>query len=197
MVRVWGYFLMPILGVIASSKLTASGSYDFIASGTGGGTSITFSSIPQTYTHLEVRYSLRNGSNGANGTSIVKMILNGVNTSNNYSRQLLYGSQSTVAQNGLTNYEYADAGVYFGSAAETNAYTTGVINISDYTSTTRLKSWNSRSAGVQTVQESQVWISSGSFYGSTAAITSIALATGDSSTWNSNSFAALYGIKGA
>jgi N-methylhydantoinase A/oxoprolinase/acetone carboxylase beta subunit len=46
---------MPILGIIASSKLSAVGDFESIATVTVGGTSITFSSIPSTYTHLQIR----------------------------------------------------------------------------------------------------------------------------------------------
>lgn len=47
---------MPILGTVASSKLKVTGVFDSIATATPtSGTFVTFSSIPQTYDHLQLR----------------------------------------------------------------------------------------------------------------------------------------------
>ena len=51
---------MPILGIIASQDYNrVTNSYESIATvtvGSGGSSSLTFSSIPATYTHLQIRY---------------------------------------------------------------------------------------------------------------------------------------------
>jgi hypothetical protein len=47
-----------ILGIIASSKLSAVGDYESIATvtvGSGGAANVEFTSIPATYTHLQLR----------------------------------------------------------------------------------------------------------------------------------------------
>ena len=52
---------MPILGLLASAisgnLFAPSGAYDSIAtaSGTGSSATISFTSIPSTYTHLQIR----------------------------------------------------------------------------------------------------------------------------------------------
>jgi hypothetical protein len=59
---------MPILGIIASSKLTVSNSYESIATttvGSGGSATVTFSSIPATYKHLQVRTLIRSAGSDA------------------------------------------------------------------------------------------------------------------------------------
>jgi hypothetical protein len=61
---------MPILGIIASSKLTAAvGDFESIATvtvGGGGAATVEFTSIPATYTHLQLRYIAQKTSNGSN-----------------------------------------------------------------------------------------------------------------------------------
>ena len=49
---------MPILGILASSYPAVSTSYESIATvtvGSGGAANVEFTSIPGTYTHLQIR----------------------------------------------------------------------------------------------------------------------------------------------
>jgi hypothetical protein len=49
---------VSILGIIASSRLAAVGDYESIATvsvGGGGAADVEFTSIPGTYTHLQIR----------------------------------------------------------------------------------------------------------------------------------------------
>jgi hypothetical protein len=62
---------MPILGIIASSRLAAvPPSYESIETVTVGqaarATDMTFTSIPATYTHLQIRYMCLPSSGGCN-----------------------------------------------------------------------------------------------------------------------------------
>ena len=91
---------------MVGNTLIYPGSYDSIATttvGAGGTTSITFSSIPQTYTHLQLRMlTIGNGSNTASGF----MALNCDSTSTNYYTHYLYGNGATAAAGAnQTNYE--------------------------------------------------------------------------------------------
>ncbi len=59
---------MPILGTIASSFLTSLSDYDSIASvlvGAGGQSAVEFTSIPNTYKHLQIRGIARQTTNAA------------------------------------------------------------------------------------------------------------------------------------
>jgi hypothetical protein len=58
---------MPILGILASSTQVAAGDFDSIATvvvGAGGASSITFSSIPADYQHLQIRSFHKMGAGG-------------------------------------------------------------------------------------------------------------------------------------
>ena len=66
--------MAPILGIWASqnySRYSITGSYESIATvtvGSGGSSYIEFTSIPGTYTHLQIRGILRNtGSSSSQG----------------------------------------------------------------------------------------------------------------------------------
>ena len=73
---------MPILGIIASSRLTAApNSYESIYTtnvGSGGVADVTFNSIPATYTHLQIRYIARGTSDSetTNGGIFIKLNFN-------------------------------------------------------------------------------------------------------------------------
>ena len=70
---------MPILGILASSitggLVTDAGAMFPIRSyvvPSGGAASVTFDSIPSTYTHLQIRYIVqqKTGAGGANGIDV-------------------------------------------------------------------------------------------------------------------------------
>ncbi len=85
---------MPILGIIASSKFGDVGDYESIATvsvGSGGSSSISFTSIPATYTHLQVRGIVR--SNRADTGDDIKINFNGVTTTS-YSSHIVGGNGS-------------------------------------------------------------------------------------------------------
>ena len=85
--------MTPLLGIWASSykQYNLPKSYDSIATttvGAGGASSVTFSSIPQTYTHLQLRYF---GGNNANPGGSGFVSFNGDTTDANYYDHVLYG----------------------------------------------------------------------------------------------------------
>jgi hypothetical protein len=188
--------MTPILGILASQisgKLNTS-SYESIATvtvGSGGSSSISFSSIPSTFKHLQIRWLGRTtGSGGAQDD--FNILFNGGSSSNsNYHR--IYGNGSSTGAN------YYD-GVYAGvanTAAETasaNIFGVGVIDILDYTNTNKNKV--SRSFGGNEQNGSgTVWLYS-NLSRSTAAITSISLTPVYGTGFVQYSSFALYGIKG-
>ena len=86
----------PILGIIASSMLGVTSSYESIATttvGALGASSVTFSSIPSTYKHLQLRWIAR--SNRVAAQDFVDIRLNS-DTGANYSAHLLYGDGSAA-----------------------------------------------------------------------------------------------------
>jgi hypothetical protein len=164
------------------------------ATGTGSSASITFSSIPSTYKHLQVRFIGR--STNANLASSV--IVNGSTTG--YSRHWLYGSLGTVGQGGtasLTSFSFLDT--ITGSNSTAGMMGTGILDIHDYASTTKNKTFRFF-GGYDTNGGSDAEVISlqSALWANTSAITSITFRTdGASSNWTTNSTFALYGIKGA
>jgi hypothetical protein len=180
---------MPILGITSSgitrSKISTN-SYESIQTvtvGSGGQNNIEFTSIPDTYTHLQIRYVAR-ASTGDTGNSIAFGTRFNSDTGNNYSYHRMYAAGTT---GGVT--PSADGGdgseMYFagwaGSGTASNTFGVGVIDILDYANTNKYKtirgiggcSGESGSGGFtqwgsghwrNTNKISSIQISGGSFY---------------------------------
>jgi hypothetical protein len=186
---------MPILGTIASQvpgKISV-GAFESIATATPSGTSVTFSSIPQTFTHLQVRAISRTTRNDASVDGMY-MRFNG-DANGNYSYHWVQGNGSSASVVSGTNTTVITA-AFNGADAQTtaNVFSNSVWDVLDYTNTNKYKTTKSVFAynadgGVGTVS-----LGSGNWR-NTAAITSIPLfAEGN---FVANSHFGLYGIKGA
>jgi len=164
-------------------------SFESIATVTAtSGTSVTLSSIPSTYQHLQIRWqAARNGS--SNGQ--LNMRING-DTGANYAYHAVYGDGATVtALGGASDTRIQYLGFVRGSSFDYKAR--GVIDLHDYASTTKNKTVRNF-AGVDTNGAGTMWLTSG-LWMNTAAVTSITFdLLGD--TFNTTEFS-LYGIKGA
>jgi hypothetical protein len=154
------------------------------ATGTGASPTITFSSIPQTYKHLELRYVEKN-----DGTTGGFLRLNGI-TSSSYARHTLEASGSTPGSGSGT----PTSSIFqrFAPSTTVNAFAAGIISILDYSSTT--KNTTIRVFAGERGTNSQIALDSG-LLNNTAAITSITL-TANSSGYETGSRFSLYGIKG-
>jgi len=180
---------MPILGILASSTVTAAGDYESIATATftGSALSITFSSIPSTYAHLQIRGFART----AGGNDQIDLRFNG-DTGNNYSFHGLSGDGATTSAEG-----YASQNRIYNvnsPVSNTDVYCVSVIDILDYANTNKnttvrvLQGRDINGGGV-------LQFNSGGWY-NTAAVTSITLAARVYNPTNISTFA-LYGIKSA
>ena len=175
---------MPILGVIDSGKSghLVTNSYSSIATqtvGSGGASSITFSSIPSTYTHLQIK------AFGVTGTNFgVTAQVNG-DTGTNYTVHYLRGDGSSATANAGANFNIMYAGVVYSSGPGVM-----VMDILDYANTNKYKTFRNLS-GADINGGGEIALQSG-LWRSTSAITSITFTGG---TWNQYSSYALYGIK--
>jgi hypothetical protein len=179
---------MPILGITASSILKVTSSYESIATvtvGSGGAASVTFSSIPQTFTHLQVRAYQK-----TTGAGDLTFTLNG-DTGANYSRHYLYGTGSGLPSSGGTANESAG---YIGYSSTGTYFQVSVIDFLDYTSTVKTKSVRSI-VGADANGTGIVLLTSSLWFATPAAITTISFARGADFSQYTNF--ALYGIKGA
>jgi len=173
-----------------------AGAFESIATGTGTGSSatITFSSIPSTYQHLQLRILGKDTWNFYAQLLGLKIRFNGVSGSS-YASHNLYGDGSTVYADAYTSRSdvYIGYGIASSATGESNMYGAAIIDIHDYTSTTKNKTVRSF-MGVDKNGSGSVAISSGSFM-NTSAVSEISIIA-EGVYWNSGTTVALYGIKG-
>lgn len=121
---------------MAGNTLIYPGSYESIASTTLSTTSstVTFSSIPSTYSHLQIRMSARSSfSFGSMFDSYIAF--NGDNTYSGYKDHILYGNGSTVTAVNASSYNlsYTTPGVN----QTASVYNGIVLDILDYANTNK------------------------------------------------------------
>lgn len=180
---------------VVTPSLTAFDSIQTFAVGSGGSASITFSSIPATYKHLQIRCLIRGTVSAASFD--VFMRFNG-DTGSMYTGTQFYGDGAgTPDQNGL-NGGTAGPNAYpfytMGDTGQSNVFGPGVLDIIDYANTGKYKIWKSLQGFDQNGSGGHILGRQGSYISLTA-ISSISL-TPDSGSFKENSHFALYGIKG-
>jgi hypothetical protein len=193
---------MPILGTLASSVQKITGSFESIATATGNGSSptITFSSVPSTYQHLQIRFIVKNSTNQNWANASRLFIRFNSDTGSNYAWHRLAGDGSTVAAQGDSSNSHmrTDYCVAGNGSGITNIHGVGVIDIHDYAVTTKnktIRTFTGSDANDLSYYPS-IGLTSG-LWMNTNAITSITLTDEASSNFLSSSAFALYGIKGA
>jgi hypothetical protein len=133
-----------ILGILAQSggAAVAGSSYESIATvtvGSGGQSSVSFTSIPSTYKHLQVRLFT---STNRGTFALDEMYVNfNSDTGANYSVHNLEGSGSPGAT-GTANTTFATSGTIPSSAAP-NVFGATVLDILDYADTSKYKTTRS------------------------------------------------------
>jgi hypothetical protein len=179
-------------GLFAPSA-AAGGSYESIATvtSTGSAGSMTFTSIPSTYTHLQIRGILRTNDTGAWNNQ--QMLFNS-DTGSNYKSHYLSGDGSSAtagAVAGSNNFNDFMRGA--SNSLTSGIFGVAVMDILNYADTSKYKTFralqggDSNGAGVVGIT-SGVWMS-------TAAISTITINPSGGTAIQYSSFA-LYGIKG-
>jgi hypothetical protein len=125
--------LLP-LGLLSQGGGGAAGSFELIQTQILGSNaaSVTFSSIPQTYIHLQLRWVAQTSSNA----SVLRARFNSDTTSGNYTRHYLYGDGSSVGSIADNNRGWSEMGSL---DVGTNVFASGVVDILDYSRTTKNK----------------------------------------------------------
>jgi len=180
----------PILGIFASQGRVAAGSYESIATvtvGSGGSSSISFSSIPSTYKHLQIR-SITRGT----GNSAEWFLVNLNGTASSYRHTLFGNGSSAAAQsgaNGLLGISVVQ------SSTGSGIFGAFIVDVLDYTDTNKTKTIRSLAGKDQNGYGLSYLGLSSSLYNSTTAVTSLTV-TPESASFAEFSHFALYGIKG-
>lgn len=164
--------------------------------GSGGASSIDFTSIPGTYTDLLLVTSLR--VNRASNVSTIKVEFNGDTTAANYTYKRLQAENSTVYSDGTgSGLPSGQADFLMTNAGNSTAstFSNGLIYIPNYTSSNQKiistdvsAIQNSSTSGLTTTLYAARW-------SQTSTITSIKLSDIVASTILQYSTATLYGIK--
>jgi hypothetical protein len=174
-------------GLYGVGVTPSTSSFESIATvtvGSGGSSTVTFSSIPSTYKHLQIR-SLNLCSVGADD---IRIRFNS-DSGSNYRHHYLYGSGSSAVAGGAAA-TYAAIGL---TSLSTTSPTAFVTDILDYTSTSKNKTTRSL-CGTDNNGSGYVLLYSGLWFATPAAITQIDISP-NSGTFNQYSSFALYGIK--
>jgi hypothetical protein len=202
--------MSPILtGVIASGisgNLTPpwspEGGYDALASVSlsTATTSITFSGIPSTYKHLQIRANIGKAPTGNN--QLILLYFNGSNTTNTYKVHHLWGDGSTATSNDFNNYSPTNGSGALGLRADNtvNVFTGVVADVLDYSNvnknTTVRSFWGFDTNGNPNAvpQYGQVGLTS-TLWMNTSAVTSLTIEGFNSNNFPQHSSFAIYGVK--
>jgi hypothetical protein len=190
---------MPILGILASATTgnLFDSDYESIQTytvGSGGTTSVSFTSIASTWKHLQIRWIARENTGSVSTPDENIRIRFNSDTGSNYSLHRLNGTGSATYVDGYANESDVVATGFSGNGATASIYGAGVIDILDYGNTNKYKTVRLLS-GVDQNGSGAVWFNSGNWR-NTNAITSIELRESTNGFKQYTQFA-LYGIKGA
>jgi hypothetical protein len=189
---------MPLVGIMESAKSgnLYSNSFESIQStivGAGGSASVTFTSIPATYQHLQIRYIARNSEASTNAIYFLTGVFNS-DTGGNYTSHYYSSDGASLSAAAATGVGSSRFGTINSTAYSSTAYTHGVIDIVDYANTNKYKTSKSVTGTLRSATNNTSYILSTAWL-STSAISSISLAPGTGNFVQYSNFA-LYGIKG-
>lgn len=178
------------LGTFAQQGV-AAGDFDSIATttvGAGGAATVTFSSIPSTYTHLQIRAICTDAGNNS-----VKINFNS-DTASNYAFHFLQGNGATTSAGGGANNSFGVIGAASqGFPSSATIFGALICDILDYANTNKFKTIRTLN-GYDANGSGTVEFTS-SLWRSTSAISSIILDMNNN--FAQYSHFALYGIKAA
>jgi hypothetical protein len=184
----WAQLLNQIAAIHGTGVAASTNSYESIATvtvGSGGTGSISFSSIPSTYKHLQIRALVANNNVGYGALTR----LNSDTTGSNYNTHRLQGNGSAAA----AGYDSSDAyPIYYTGGS--SGYAGAVLDILDYADTNKYTTMRAL-GGYDTNGAGYVYLGS-ALWKNTAAVNAITMVAPASSLFLQYSSFALYGIKG-
>ena len=156
--------------------------------GSGGSAYLTFTSIPQTYTHLQLRMLTSAGDSDTEGY----IEYNGDYTTSNYYANRVFGNGGATGNSSFSSTSY----IFNGWGTGNGSYVASVVDILDYSSTTKTKvTRNFTGFDLNSSSSNTAWIGQhSSTWNNTNAITSLRVRM-YGSNFNQFTQATLYGIK--
>jgi hypothetical protein len=183
--------LNNLVAVLDSGVAAAVGDYESIQTvtvGAGGSSTISFTSIPSTYKHLQLRVLNQWSANDRSA-----LIRFNSDSGSNYSYHWLTGDGSSATASAGTSATVIEYMYNFGSGYSSSYFGASVLDILDYANTNKYKTTRALS-GFDYNGSGRVQFQSGSWRNSGSAISSITITT-QSGTFLEKSSFALYGIK--
>ena len=178
--------------ILAAPFISLAGDYQSISTttvGVSGSSTITFSSIPSTYKHLQIR--LLGRATGSFDYASVYVRLNS-DSGSNYAYHQLYGDGSSAASSGQVTQTYMIGQNLSGALASANIFGVMIFDFLDYADTNKYKTMR-QLGGVDRNGSGYVDFNSG-HWRSTSAVSTITLTT--DGNFGQYTHASLYGIKG-
>lgn len=178
--------------MLAGNAAFVDSSYESIATttvGGGGSASVTFSSIPSTYTHLQIR-GIANRTSGGDDNINLRVGNGSIDTGSNYSTHQMFGDGAGVTASGTANASIITA---IPCSSASSSFGGFVIDILDYANvnkykTVRILSGDDRNGSGYVILRSGNWRN-------TSAIDTISFIPNSGNISQYSSFA-LFGIKG-
>jgi hypothetical protein len=188
-------------GLFSTPTAPVTNSYESISTvtvGSGGASTVSFSSIPSTYKHLQIRFIAQSNRATYGTDNILIRLGNGsIDTAANYSNHGLTGDGSTASAYGQANVTQFSAQMTGSSA--TSIYGAGVMDVLEYANTninktSRILSGADHNGAIAGYYGQILFNSAG--WRSTSAVTTIQFRPEFGSAFTQYSSFALYGIKG-
>ena len=188
--------LNQIAAIHGTGVAASTNSYESIATttvGAGGTSTITFSSIPSTYKHLQIRAISRTNRGDTNDFMTVRF---NSDTGTNYAYHSLYGNGASAgAADTGTSTGTPWSGVTAGGNATASIFGAVIWDVLDYQNTNKYKTLRLLSGTDQNGTTGRIYFQS-NLWQSTSAISTVTIIPTFGSSFSQYSHFALYGIKG-
>lgn len=174
----------------------ANPTYSLITSVATTSNTITFSSIPQIYSDLVIKYSVAEGQGGGGyGQGDFQLTLNSDSATNYSETRFAGGNGTSVYTSRRTSVAYTLFMTYNGNTSTANTFGNGEIYIPNYTSTTAKQLFNFDVTEDSNSSNPNIVDTDAQLYRGTSAITSITLTDTNGQGLASGTRLYLYGIK--
>lgn len=162
--------------------------------GAGGTASITFSDIPQSYQHLQIRAVLRSARSTTNDDVYLRF---NSDTASNYAYHNLTGDGASATSGATTSipYGYAARNSIPGSTSTASIFGIIILDVLDYASTLKNKTVRSLNGVDQNSSSGIIALTSSLWFATPAAITTLSLFLPASANFVQYSTFQLFGVK--
>ena len=186
--------LNNIAALLDAGLAASTNSYESIQTvsvGAGGQSTISFTVIPSTYKHLQIRTMGRSATADSQDNTYIRF---NSDTGSNYSWHYLLGDGSSAGASAAAPASQIISGRLSAANAQASVYGVSVVDILDYADTNKYKTTRTLT-GVDLNGSGNIWLWSGNWR-NTSAITTVTLTTASGANFAQYSSFALYGIKG-